>query len=476
MWVYFNSEGNVSTRIPHGEIIRQQGTFDLFLAFEPSFFSFATNQELYEYLRNYSIPTICFKKTLEKKFNISYYLDRNSVSIERFKKITTSEITYDFVDGQQYVVIHFHAPTELTADFGSYDSIVTFYESVEQREQEVENVKKTGVIKYYVEKTYGKDLPNTYINPSQYDYLLSVIGDKIGISDYDIYDVGAFSNIKDIANAILAHKNIKDGSYIYKAKLEDTNMGFSKDAIAIAGYDNYYDSRSFRTIILCDNQISVYGGLDNEQIEMLTIPQLLTRKIKVTESIEVPTPTSDTNAVNKKYLEKIKTFVKFSNFPDGKDMSPMYERQHYVGYFAGINDTTDYTKYAWSKIADADEDLSPNSTNPIQNKTVYEAIMSIEAAQNLLDIVSSKQDLDTYDKTLLKVNDKIKVLVDETRNDAGTYYKWNGNSWNYIGKDGNYFTQAEVLEIKNNLQSEIKSLQNLVKTLTLSSVSYKEEE
>ena len=106
-------------------------------------------------------------------------------------------------------------------------------------------------------------------------------------------------------------------------------------------------------------------------------------------------------------------------------------------------------------------------------------IKGIEAAQNLLDIVANKSDLNTYPQTHLQENDKIKVLVDETNNGAGTYYKWTLNeetgryNWHRIGQDGNYYTQAEVDTIKNNLQAQIESLKALVTTLTANNVSYK---
>ena len=130
-----------------------------------------------------------------------------------------------------------------------------------------------------------------------------------------------------------------------------------------------------------------------------------------------------------------------------------------------------------------------SSSNPTTKKYVddiktelQDKINGIEAAQNLLDIVKDYQELDKYeDKHLLKENDKIKVLVDETNNGAGTYYKWTLNKetgryyWHRIGQDGNYYTQTEVDNIKNNLQAQIDSLKGLINTLTSNNVSYKEE-
>ena len=33
MWVYLNNNGIPSTRIPHGEVIRQRGSFNIYIAF-----------------------------------------------------------------------------------------------------------------------------------------------------------------------------------------------------------------------------------------------------------------------------------------------------------------------------------------------------------------------------------------------------------------------------------------------------------
>ena len=124
-----------------------------------------------------------------------------------------------------------------------------------------------------------------------------------------------------------------------------------------------------------------------------------------------------------------------------------------------------------------------SSSNPTTKKYVddiktelQDKINGIEAAQNLLDIVKDYQELDEYEnKHLLKVDDKIKVLEDENYGNAGTYYKWTGTAWRYIGKDGNYYTQTEVDNKINVLKAQIDSLITLINTLTSSNVSYKED-
>lgn len=115
---------------------------------------------------------------------------------------------------------------------------------------------------------------------------------------------------------------------------------------------------------------------------------------------------------------------------------------------------------------------------------LQDKINGIEAAQNLLDIVGTYNTGDDnllgYPTINLKKNDKIKVLQDETDGNAGTYYKWTDEKtgvfhWEYIGKDGIYYTQTEVDNKINILEGQITSLRNLINTLTSSNVSYKEE-
>ena len=146
------------------------------------------------------------------------------------------------------------------------------------------------------------------LNANEFNNIINFIQEisdsKLSKEDYVIYDVGNFTSIKDIAHAVLEHKNINNGNCVYKAKLEDKTMGFSKDAFAIVGYDSYYEPTTFRTIIMCGNEIALYGSLDNENVQQLNIPQLSTSELKVFRKALVPTPTENESAINKRYLEE----------------------------------------------------------------------------------------------------------------------------------------------------------------------------
>lgn len=125
--------------------------------------------------------------------------------------------------------------------------------------------------------------------------------------------------------------------------------------------------------------------------------------------------------------------------------------------------------------------------NKINNEVISlnEKIDTIEATQNVVDIVGTYQDLINYDTTNLKNNDKIQVLTDEQQENSTTIYNWNLSNWILVGKLGPYYTQTEIntelskkqdnlsagdgIDITNNLVSHsVKILENNAEEDTIS--------
>lgn len=73
-------------------------------------------------------------------------------------------------------------------------------------------------------------------------------------------------------------------------------------------------------------------------------------------------------------------------------------------------------------------------------------IDTIEATQNVIDLVADYAALTEYDTTNVKINDKIQVICDETSANQTTIYSWNNNTWNGIGMFGPYYTKSQVEE------------------------------
>lgn len=82
----------------------------------------------------------------------------------------------------------------------------------------------------------------------------------------------------------------------------------------------------------------------------------------------------------------------------------------------------------------------------IADQNLQEQIDAIAASSDVVDIVGTYAALQAYDTTKLHNNDIIKVLDDETRNDATTYYRWSTttSTWSYIGAEGPFYTKADA--------------------------------
>lgn len=73
-------------------------------------------------------------------------------------------------------------------------------------------------------------------------------------------------------------------------------------------------------------------------------------------------------------------------------------------------------------------------------------IDAISSASDVVDVVGTYAELQDYDTSKLSDNDIIKVLTDETHDDAISYYRWNDatNVFTYIGSQGPFYTKSET--------------------------------
>lgn len=80
------------------------------------------------------------------------------------------------------------------------------------------------------------------------------------------------------------------------------------------------------------------------------------------------------------------------------------------------------------------------------DQEIWTEIETIEASSDVVDVVGTYAELEAYDTSKLHNNDLIKVLQDETRDDAITYYRWSTstNTFTYVGAEGPYYTQSQT--------------------------------
>lgn len=73
-------------------------------------------------------------------------------------------------------------------------------------------------------------------------------------------------------------------------------------------------------------------------------------------------------------------------------------------------------------------------------------IDAISSASDVVDVVGTYAELQSYDTSKLSDNDIVKVLTDETHDDAISYYRWDDttNAFAYIGSQGPFYTKSET--------------------------------
>ena len=97
-------------------------------------------------------------------------------------------------------------------------------------------------------------------------------------------------------------------------------------------------------------------------------------------------------------------------------------------------------------------------------------IEEIDERSDVVDVVGAYADLETYDTSKLTNEDIIKVLQDNTHNNAITYYKWvigqqtHTGSWSYVGQSGPYYTKSETQEYVS--EATANFITNTVNNLT----------
>lgn len=81
-----------------------------------------------------------------------------------------------------------------------------------------------------------------------------------------------------------------------------------------------------------------------------------------------------------------------------------------------------------------------------EDQKIWDEIEVIEAASDVVDVVGTYAELEAYDTSKLHDKDLIKVLQDETHDDAISYYRYSTSThaFSYVGSEGPYYTESQV--------------------------------
>lgn len=130
--------------------------------------------------------------------------------------------------------------------------------------------------------------------------------------------------------------------------------------------------------------------------------------------------------------------------------------------------TTDAIANETSSRQNADTALGGRIDTEIHNRQVADIglqsqIDAITSKSDVVDVVANYAALQAYDKSTLGDNDVIKVLDDETHQDALTYYRWSTTTqtWTYIGQEAPYYSKSQTDTLLLAKQNTIDSLHKL---------------
>jgi len=106
---------------------------------------------------------------------------------------------------------------------------------------------------------------------------------------------------------------------------------------------------------------------------------------------------------------------------------------------------------------------SESNSRQAADNSLQSQIDSIVAGSDVKDIVGTHAELEDYDTSTLGNNDIIKVLQDETQNDATTYYRWSTQtqSFSLIGSEGPYYTKSQTDTLLNDKQDTLTAGSNV---------------
>ncbi len=107
-----------------------------------------------------------------------------------------------------------------------------------------------------------------------------------------------------------------------------------------------------------------------------------------------------------------------------------------------VNNLTNYYTKTESDMALTDE----ATTRANADLNLQEQIDAISSSSDVVDVVGTYAELQAYDTSKLHDNDIVKVLTDETHDDAISYYRWDdaNDTFVYIGSQGPFYTKSET--------------------------------
>lgn len=343
----------------------------------------------------------------------------------------------------------------------------------------------SGINEYPIYAKYAENDTNGNIIPEYYaaKFDLSNVSSTLS-ADYTEKIAESSSGGMSALSSVSAqlHDRIENETNTLKSKDEELKSSIDNESTERISKDNELDDKIEKEISNRENEISGLQNLLKKEIARATdveqgISESLSKEIEgrtnaITE-LEVKIASEETRATNaENALQKnIDSEAKLRESTDNTiqtNLSNEITRATGVetSLTNNLNDEIKRAKDAESKldikidtnkneIYDTISAISGHLSSSIISEyndrvsvdiSLQNQIDTIEATQNVIDLVADYAALTEYDTTNVKVNDKIQVICDETSANQTTIYSWNNNTWNGIGMFGPYYTKSQVEE------------------------------
>jgi hypothetical protein len=189
MYILFNTLGQIIAKIPHGDVIRQNSTYHLYICFNKDDFDPESK-----------FVTIKFKTQGKPVWGHEAYVD--DYEYKEFKKISENEVLFGFIPNEKYLTYDFYVSAETYEEaminFGIMEVSIVVYN------KEDNDIYAKGIISYYVERTSGSN--KNSLTLTQYQYLLKRL-ESVEIS-------GGGDNTGSSDCCGISYKKLEDGSIV----------------------------------------------------------------------------------------------------------------------------------------------------------------------------------------------------------------------------------------------------------------------
>lgn len=302
MHIYFNQEGTITTQIPHGQIVRQGNSFDLFIAF-------SNDKSIYD-------PE---NKALWVSFEtpdgslIDARMVEEKPTVMQFTKLKPNENTFDFKNGNFYLVYHFNVSKTygVTEKFGEAKILVRVADAITEEQYYNSNTD------FFIERTLGYNTQAPVITQSQYDYIIDLVT-RLAKLKVDITD-GSSTGQELINPSLKGSVGISDAIVSYATTRVSSDSHSSFDYSKASSFyvpditEQSYPKTAANKKYVMSYVNEILNGIstDNAVLNNPTIKGVL----KGIFTLENTTPTLDNQPSTKKYVDD-----KFSNVKSYVDL------------------------------------------------------------------------------------------------------------------------------------------------------------